>query len=413
MSKRKEIFRKLFTLLMVAVMVVPLAGPAMLVEADAKVTQEQIDALKDKASSLATQKKDIQAQLKAIRADKSKVMDQKELLEDQIDVINAEIGNIDDQISQYNTLIAQKEVELVENQQKQDDQFDLFCRRMRMMEEEGETSYWSILFSSDDFADLLDNYMMIEEIIEYDNGIMDSLLAIRAKIQEDKAVMEESKAAQEEARKAQEAAKAELAAQEAEVDKLIRDISAQEDVLEAAEAALKKQANAVDAEIRAKEKAMQSQIANVPSESGYLWPLPAGYNTLSSLFAGRRHPITGKYHSHTGIDVPAPKNTPIYAAKSGVVTTSIKKGSYGNYVVVSHSDGTSTLYAHMNSRAVKEGQTVKQGQVIGYVGTTGSSTGNHLHFEVRVNGTRKNPTDFFKDKTLYVTSDGKKAVLSH
>jgi len=413
MSKGKAIFRKLFTLLMVAVMVVPLAGPAMLVEADAKVTQEQIDALKDKASSLATQKKDIQAQLKAIRADKSKVMDQKELLEDQIDVINAEIGNIDDQISQYNTLIAQKEVELEENQQKQDDQFDLFCRRMRMLEEEGETSYWSILFSSDDFADLLDNYMMIEEIIEYDNGIMDSLLAIRAQIHEDKAVMEESKAAQEEARKAQEAARAELAAQEAEVDKLIREISAQEDVLEAAEAALKKQANAVDAEIRAKEKAMQSQIANVPSESGYLWPLPAGYNTLSSLFAGRRHPITGKYHSHTGIDIPAPKNTPIYAAKSGVVTTSIKKGSYGNYVVVSHSDGTSTLYAHMNSRAVKEGQTVKQGQVIGYVGTTGSSTGNHLHFEVRVNGTRKNPTDFFKDKTLYVTSGGKKAVLPH
>lgn len=413
MSKRKAAVRKLFALLLVAVMVVPLAGPAMLVEADAKVTQEQIDALKDKASSLASQKKDIQAQLKAIRADKSKVMDQKELLEDQIDVINAEIGNINEQISQYNTLIAQKEAELEENQQKQDDQFDLFCRRMRMMEEEGETSYWSILFSSDDFADLLDNYMMIEEIIEYDTGIMDSLLAIRARIQEDKAAMEEAKAAQNAAKEAQEAAKAELAAQEAEVEKLIGEISAQEDVLEAAEAALKKQANAVDAEIREKEKAMQAQIANVPSESGYLWPLPSGYNTLTSLFAGRIHPITGKYHSHTGIDIPAPRNTPIYASKSGVVTTSIKQGSYGNYVVVSHSDGTSTLYAHMNSRAVKEGQTVKQGQVIGYVGTTGSSTGNHLHFEVRVNGTRKNPTDFFKDKTLYVTSGGTKAVLPH
>ena len=413
MSKRNEIIRKLFTLLMVAVMVVPLAGPAMLVEADAKVTQEQIDALKDKASSLASQKADIQAQLKAIRADKSKVMDQKELLEDQIDVINAEISNIDNQISQYNTLIAQKEAELQENEAKQEEQYDLFCQRMRMMEEEGEVSYWSILFASDDFADLLDNFMMIEEIIEYDNGIMESLLAIRAQIEEDKAVMEESKAAQEEARKAQEAAKAELAAQESEVDKLISQISAQEDVLEEAEAALKKQANAVDAEIKAKEKAMQSQIANVPSESGYLWPLPAGYNTLSSLFAGRYHPITGKWQSHTGIDIPAPKNTPIYAAKSGVVTTSVKKGSYGNYVVVSHSDGTSTLYAHMNSRAVKEGQTVKQGQVIGYVGTTGSSTGNHLHFEVHVNGSRTNPTNYYKDKTLYVSANGKKVVLSH
>lgn len=89
-----------------------------------------------------------------------------------------------------------------------------------------------------------------------------------------------------------------------------------------------------------------------------------------------------------------------------MVTTSTYNSSYGNYVVVSHSDGTSTLYAHMNKRGVSEGQTVKQGDVVGYVGTTGSSTGNHLHFEIRVNGTRKDPVNYFKDIPLYVRSGG-------
>ena len=125
-----------------------------------------------------------------------------------------------------------------------------------------------------------------------------------------------------------------------------------------------------------------------------MWPLP-GYYNLSSLFAGRIHPITGKPQHHTGIDIPAPSGTDILAAKSGVVTTSTYNNSYGNYVVVSHSDGTSTLYAHMSRRGVSKGEVVSQGQYIGDVGTTGSSTGNHLHLEVRVNGSRVDPTQYF------------------
>lgn len=106
----------------------------------------------------------------------------------------------------------------------------------------------------------------------------------------------------------------------------------------------------------------------MPSESGFLWPLN-GYNTLTSLFGSRIHPITGKANNHTGIDIPAPAGTAILASKSGVVITSTRNRSYGNYVVVGHSDGTSTLYAHMSSRSVSQGQTVKQGQVVGRVGT--------------------------------------------
>ena len=131
----------------------------------------------------------------------------------------------------------------------------------------------------------------------YDNKVMDDLIAIREQIEVDKAELEQAKAAQEEARKEQEAAKKEREAQEAEVDKLIGEISSQEDQLEAMEAELQKAANALDAEIRRKEKEMAAQISGVQSESGFLWPLP-GYTTLSSLFAGRIHRQEAQSHGH-------------------------------------------------------------------------------------------------------------------
>lgn len=270
------------------------------------------------------------------------------------------------------------------------------------MEEQGEVSYWSILFSSDDFSDLLDNAMMVEEIMDYDNQVMNELIAIREQIEADKTALETARQEQKDAKAEQEAAKAELKSQQSQVDALITEISGQESQVKAAEAKLQAAANAADAEIRAAEKELASQIANVPSESGFLWPLPGRYN-LSSLYGSRKHPVTGKANNHTGIDVPAPSGTSILACKSGVVTTSTYNNSYGNYVVVSHSDGTSTLYAHMSRRNASKGQTVSQGQVIGYVGTTGSSTGNHLHLEIRVNGSRRDPINYFQSLPLTIS----------
>ena len=404
--------RKVISLLVVLALLVPLTGQVTVMPSSA-VTQAEIDDLKDEAAELDSQRAELQAQLKAIQADKSKALEQKSLLEQQIDATQSEINNIQAQIQKYSELITQKEGELAEAEEQEQELYELFCERVRYMEEEGEVSYWSILFSSSDFSDLLDNFMMVEEVIDYDNSVMEELLALQEQIETDKAALETSKEEQEAAKAKQEAAKADLKDQEAQVDALIQEISGQEDQLEAAEAQLKAAANAMDAEIKRLEKEMADQIANVPSESGFLWPLPSSWNTLSSLFGSRIHPITGKPNNHTGIDIPASKNTNIYAAKSGVVTTSTYNSSYGNYVVVSHSDGTSTLYAHMNKRAVSKGETVSQGQVIGYVGTTGSSTGNHLHFEIRVNGTRVDPVDYFKDKTLYVRSGGQTVLLPH
>ena len=408
--KHAKIFRRLIGLALAGALLLPLAGPGVVTESSA-VTQAEIDALKGDANALASQKKDLQNQLKAVQADKNEAMARKELLERQINVIQEEIDNISRQIAMYDQLIAEKEEELALAQAEEEAQFALFCRRMRAMEEQGEISYWSILFSSSDFSELLDNYMMIEEIIEYDNQVIDDLVALQEKTAADKAELEQAQTEQEKAKAQQVAARNEVKAQEAEVDKIIDQIKDQEDELKAMEAELTKAANALDAQIKAKEREYAAQIVNVPSESGFLWPLAANLNTLSSLYGGRKDPINGRSSNHTGIDIPAARGTPIYAAKSGVVTTSVYGSgsywSYGNFVLISHSDGTSTLYAHMSSRNVKEGQTVRQGDVVGYVGTTGRSTGNHLHFEVRVNGKRTDPLNYFKDKALYFRSGGK------
>ena len=397
---KKWAFR-LCGLALTAAVAVSLLPEAVVVPASA-VTQAEIDAMREEADDLKDQQKEIQAKLDALEEDQANAMERKTLLEQQINATQAEINTIAAQIAKYDELIAQKQEELSQAEAEEQAQYELFCERVRYMEEQGEVSYWSILFSSKDFADLLDNAMMVEEIMDYDNQVMDQLIALREQIEEDKAELETARQEQQDAKAEQEAAQANLQAQESEVDALLSQISNQEDELEAREAQLRAASDAATAEIAAAERELAAQIANVPSESGFLWPLPGRYN-LSSLFGSRKHPITGKANNHTGIDIPASSGTSILAAKSGVVTTSTYNNSYGNYVVVSHSDGTSTLYAHMVRRNCSKGDTVSQGQVIGYVGTTGSSTGNHLHFEVRVNGSRVDPINYFTDLPLTIS----------
>ena len=168
----KTIVKRLLVVALVLSLAIPLVPQTMVVPASA-VTQAEIDELKDNASDLRDQQKELQNQLAAIKEDKNKALEQKTLLEQQINATQAEIDTIQTQISKYDELIAQKQVELAEAEEKEQAQYELFCERVRYMEEQGEVSYWSILFSSKDFADLLDNAMMVEEIMDYDNQVME------------------------------------------------------------------------------------------------------------------------------------------------------------------------------------------------------------------------------------------------
>ena len=367
------------------------------------VTQSEIDALKAEQAASQARQDELEEQLADVEADQAEAQQRRQLLQAQLDAINNEIENIDKQIAYYDAEIAQKEEEQAEAEANEEAQYELFCQRVRAMEEEGTVSYWSILFNSESFSELLDRLADIDAVMAYDNQVMDELIAIREEIIALRTQLETSRAEEQAARDQQAAKQAEQQAKVAEAQELLDQINA--DVAEVnrqldaeSEAAAEIQAEIAQKQKQLEEQRRQNNIT-IDSETSYLWPLP-GYYRLSSLFGYRIHPITGKAHSHTGIDIPAPGNTPILACKSGQVVTSAYHYSYGNYVVIDHGNGNSTLYAHMSSRAVSEGDMVTQGQTIGYVGTTGSSTGNHLHLEVRDNYTRVDPESKFPSLSL-------------
>ena len=367
------------------------------------VTQSEIDALKAEQAASQARQDELEEQLADVEAEQAEAQQRRQLLQAQLDAINNEIENIDKQIAYYDQEIAQKEAEQAEAEANEQAQYELFCQRVRAMEEEGTVSYWSILFNSESFSELLDRLADIDAVMAYDNQVMDELIAIREEIIALRTQLETSRAEEQAARDQQAAKQAEQQAKVAEAQKLLDQINA--DVAEVnrqldaeSEAAAEIQAEIAQKQKQLEEQRRQNNIT-IDSETSYLWPLP-GYYRLSSLFGYRIHPITGEAHSHTGIDIPAPGNTPILACKSGQVVTSAYHYSYGNYVVIDHGNGNSTLYAHMSSRAVSEGDMVTQGQTIGYVGTTGSSTGNHLHLEVRDNYTRVDPESKFPSLSL-------------
>ena len=378
--------------LMALLMLLPMVS--MIIGSADAVTQSEIDALKKEQQESQAKQQELKEQLADVKEDQAAAQQKRQLLTQQLNAINAEIENIDAQIAWYDGEIAQKEVERKEAEEREAEQYELFCQRVRMMEEQGTVSYWSIIFNAQDYSDLLDRIADVDAVMAYDNAVMEELIATRQELERLQGELESARAEEQAARDQQQAKKEEQQAKVAEAQKLLDQINA--DVAEVnrqldAESAA---ASEIQAEIARKQKQLEEERKQnnivISSETGYLWPLP-GYYRLSSQFGYRIHPITGKPHSHTGIDIPAPGGTSILAAKSGQVVTSAYHYSYGNYVVIDHGNGNSTLYAHMSSRAVSEGQMVTQGQVIGYVGTTGSSTGNHLHFEVRDNYTRVDP----------------------
>ena len=404
-QRQKVEWRRVFFGALAAVLALLLLLPmvTMALGSAGAVTQSEIDALKAEQAESRLRQQERKEQLEDAEADQMAAQQKRQLLQAQLDAINDELDSIDAQLAYYDQEIAQKEAERIQAEADEQAQYELFCQRVRAMEEEGTVSYWSILFNAEDFSDLLDRLADVDAVMDYDNQVMEELTAIREEIVRLKTQLEEARADEQEARDQQAAKQAEQQAKVAEAQKLLDEINA--DVAEVNRQLDDEIAGAeeIQAEIARKQKQLEEQRRQnnitIDSETNYMWPLP-GYYRLTSLFGYRIHPITGKAHSHTGIDIPASGGTPILACKSGQVVTSAYHYSYGNYVVIDHGNGTSTLYAHMSSRAVSEGQMVTQGQTIGYVGTTGSSTGNHLHLEVRDNYTRVDPESKFPGLSL-------------
>ena len=395
--------RKIRTIPLVCVVLVLAMAATLFLQAGA-VTQSEIDALKKQQQASQAKQQELKEQLAEVKEDQAAAQQKRQILVQQLDAINSEIDNINAQIAWYDGEISKKEEERRQAEAREAEQYELFCERVRAMEEEGSVSYWSILFNANSFSDLMDRIADVDAVMDYDNAVMDQLIATRQELERLQAELERARSEEQAAKEQQEAKKAEQQAKVAEAQQLLDQINANLDEvnrqLDAEDAA----AADIQAQIAKKQKQLeeerkQQNITLPPTGSGYQWPLPAGNLKLTSAFGYRMHPIDLVPHSHTGIDVAAAGGTPIYAAKGGQVIMSVYGSgvnwSYGNFVVIDHGDGTTTLYAHMSRRAVSEGQLVSQGQTIGYVGNTGNSKGNHLHFEVRVNGQRVDPEGCF------------------
>lgn len=405
-------------------------------------SRSAIESLQSQQASLTVQKAELQKKLDGIRSSQGQALNKKNLVEQQLNVLKQQIQVSENLLAQYARQITEKEAELEQAKAKEAEYQAEFEQRVRAMEERGNVSYWSVLFQASDFSDLLDRIDMIGEIMDADDQVLDQLAEARQAVVQAKTDLEASRQGQQETLAQQQSQQAQLQAQQAEVDQLIQEIATQGDVyakqiekLEAsqddvaqqiaeAEATYQKQlaaekaaAEKAAAEKAAAQKAAQQQkqqssgssasgsssssgsqsSQTTASASGFLWPIASSHR-VTSPFGWRTHPITGRQHLHGGIDIAAPNGTPIMASKAGVVVISQYGSSYGNYVVISHPDGTRTLYAHMSQRNVSAGDTVRQGQTVGLVGSTGSSTGNHLHFETWTgssSSSRVNPMQFF------------------
>ena len=292
------------------------------------------------------------------------------------------------------------------------------------MEEKGSVSYWAILFKSRSFADLLDNINMISEIAVSDQLMMKKLEAIAEEISQARIELEDEKQTLVQTQQELEEKEQTLSDQRAESDELIQELLSDKAEMDASQAyyeqleeelvaKIAQQENEYDRAVAAEKAAAAAAAAKAAAaessgggsydyddDGGYAGSAGGGwYNPLSSIYVTcaygyRIHPTQGYYSFHTGVDLGADYGTPIYAARGGVVTEAAYSSVYGYYVVINHGDGYSTLYGHMTNYCVSEGQGVAGGQTIGYVGSTGWSTGPHLHYTVYSNGSTVNPMAF-------------------
>lgn len=362
-------------------------------------SQAEIDALKNSANELEQKRNSLMVELQQSQVNRDSLLGQKTLVEQQILNLDAQIQNSNDQINLYKGLIAQKKMSIVATEEKERQQYKLFCQRARAIEERGEISYLSIIGGAHDFLDMLDRLALAEQVAEYDTQVINTLVLLRNNLELELDELEQFQAELLKVQTNQQKQMQELTFKKSEIAGLLFEISKQIELTEESLTDIENSAKEIDQEIEKKQRELEQKMANTSmllNVSGdYVWPLPSQNLHITSLFAGRIHPITGIYGKHNGVDVAAPEDTPIYAAQSGIVLAATYHYSYGNYVSISHGNNNSTLYAHMTSYTVSEDEYVTQGQVIGYVGTTGSSTGYHLHFEIRTNGLRTDPLQYY------------------
>ena len=362
------------------------------------VTQADIDKLKKESNALANKKSSVTKELNALKKDKANTLQRKALLDQQIALISDEIANTEAQIAQYEALIDETERELTEAQAQEADQYELFCKRVRAMEERGTVSYWSVLFQAASFEELLGALDFISEVMEADQRVIDDLRVLQEQIAAKQQTLETSLAEQQSAKDELAAKNSELRSQRTEATDLIKEMEENESDYQDVLAEIEAEEEKTQKEIVRLSKELAAQQGNTKvTYGGYIWPVTTS-KRITSPFGRRNTGISGASTNHRGIDIGGVYySSTVYAAKAGTVIISTRNSVRGEYIVISHGSGNTTTYQHLSKRSVSVGQTVKQGQAIGVTGSSGVGSGPHLHFEITENGQLIDPLKYLTD----------------
>lgn len=324
--------------------------------------------------SYATSVSDKQDELESINKQKDDVAGDMEALTSSIEEQQAEIDKLQRTMEQKQAEINEAERDIEETKQSIEERKDGLNNRLRTMYKNGSVGFLDVLLGSNSISEFISNLEMIQRIYENDQDTL-------ATLEEQHRVLEEKQAALK-------TEKAELSQQKAVAEEKESALQSDKDSLQAKLDELNAEADKVSSEI-----AGLQDHDKVYTGGKFIWPTTSTY--ITSPFGFRIHPVTGAYTGHTGVDIGVGMGSPVYAAASGTVIVAGRYGGYGYAVVIDHGSGISTLYGHNSSVSVSVGQNVKQGQVVASSGSTGISTGPHLHFEVRVNGAYVDPMSYF------------------
>ena len=431
LMKNRKRFVSILAGLMAALMILTLILSLLPTRASAASSSEirkQINELKEQKKEIQTQIEDLKDQYQENENEIADIVARKNIIDQEIGLLHAQITNITEQISAFSVLVADKQDEL-DNAQSRFEQMNEDCKvRIRAMEEEGSLTYWEVLFKATSFSNLLDRLNMVEEIASSDmrrlQELSDAADAVETSRQELALEKEELDASKAELDETQ----ATLDGKRQEADELIQELLSHAEELAALQEEKEKEDEELMAQIaemeqaynRAKEEEWLAYIATAttappatqPGGSGGTesggssgggntssgssgWIRPCSYVKVTSPYGFREQPTAGASRFHQGIDLGAPAGTTIVATRAGTVTSAGYSNSLGWYVTINHGDGFSSMYGHMQGPAyVSSGSSVSQGQSIGGVGTTGISTGNHLHFSILYNGAYQNPASY-------------------
>lgn len=399
--KKSPLLRSALAVILAFVLVlaaVPLPASA----ATTSEIKEEIADLKVENAIIQAQIDSIQSQYNANASEISALVAKKDAVDQEIALLHQQILNTNEQLIIYGQLIADAQDSLEASKDWLTELNLQYKERIRAMEEQGEITYWQVIFEANSFMDLLDRMDMVDEIAMADTQRLLDLQVAAARVEENQRILAEEMADLEETRQLLTQSEAALEIKRTESDDILRQLLEKQEEFQVLLDESESLQDALMNEIAQKQKELQQaqykeelvKLAlkgqNPPSNATWIEPV-SGY-TITSAFGYRKAPTKGASTYHQGVDMACPTGTPIYATRSGTVTkAAYQAGGAGYYVSINHGDGFASIYMHMTRYVVSAGQSVTQGQLIGYVGSTGVSTGPHLHFGISYGGTYVNP----------------------